>query len=192
MGPVQPIRSDERFRLLRAIAQGLNWLDELINGACPDITDLAKREGKTERTIRMMISLAFLDPALVKTAAEGRLPRGYGISRLTGLRWPGRINGAPWVCRNPSDFAIVAKTVSPTCTTERWPRGRNAQGGNQGLIAANQACIEPVSVLPNPSLDGVQEESAETNFAPQRQRLKTLESPAKSRQKLGQRPKIRP
>ncbi|MGH6847838.1 MAG: recombinase family protein [Methylocella sp.] len=89
-GLVQPIRSDERFRLLRAIAQGRNWLDDLIDGACPDITDLAKREGKTERTIRMMISLAFLDTALVKAATEGRLPRGYGVSRLTDLpmAWP--------------------------------------------------------------------------------------------------------
>ncbi len=91
-GPVQPIRGDERFRLLRAIAQGRNWLDDLIDGACPDITDLAKREGKTERTIRMMNSLAFLDPALVKAAAEGRLSRGYGVSRMTDLpmAWPHR------------------------------------------------------------------------------------------------------
>ena len=30
----------------------------------------------------MTISLAFLAPALVKAAAEGRLPRGIGIERL--------------------------------------------------------------------------------------------------------------
>ena len=45
---------------------------------------------KTERSIRMFLSLAFLDPTLVKFAAEGRLPRGYGLSRLTDLpmAWP--------------------------------------------------------------------------------------------------------
>jgi hypothetical protein len=33
----------------------------------------------------MTLSLAFLDPRLVKAAAEGRLPRGYGCSRLSDL-----------------------------------------------------------------------------------------------------------
>ena len=89
-GLVQPIRGDERMRLLQAIAQGRKWLDDLVGGSCQNICDLAKREGKTERSIRMMISLAFLDPALVKAAVEGRLPRGYGVSRLTDLpmAWP--------------------------------------------------------------------------------------------------------
>jgi hypothetical protein len=48
----------------RSLEPGLRSF-ETSDGACPDITDLAKREGKAERTIRMMISLAFLDPALV-------------------------------------------------------------------------------------------------------------------------------
>jgi hypothetical protein len=33
----------------------------------------------------MTLSLAFLDPAIVKAAVEGRLPRGYGVSRLADL-----------------------------------------------------------------------------------------------------------
>jgi hypothetical protein len=33
----------------------------------------------------MTLSLAFLDPALIKAAAQGRLPRGYGVSRLIDL-----------------------------------------------------------------------------------------------------------
>jgi hypothetical protein len=38
----------------------------------------------------MTISLAFLAPALVKAAIEGRLPHGMGVSRLTDLaaEWP--------------------------------------------------------------------------------------------------------
>jgi DNA invertase Pin-like site-specific DNA recombinase len=89
-GSVQPIRQEERLNLLKAIALGRKWLDDLIEGTCPDMFALAKREGKTERSIRMFVSLAFLDPTLVKAAAEGRLPRGYGLSRMTGLpmAWP--------------------------------------------------------------------------------------------------------
>ena len=61
------------------------WLDELISGAVPDPAALAARERKSERWVRMTLSLAFLDPALVKAAAQGRLPRGYGVTRLFDL-----------------------------------------------------------------------------------------------------------
>ena len=77
--------SVERVRLLRAIAMARLWLNELITGVIPDIGALAARERKSERSVRMTLSLAFLDPALVKAAAQGRLPRGYGVSRLVDL-----------------------------------------------------------------------------------------------------------
>ena len=46
------------------------------------VETIAAREGKTERSIRMTLSLAFLAPAIVEAAIEGRLPRGFGITRL--------------------------------------------------------------------------------------------------------------
>ena len=82
---IQPIRFDEKAKCLRAIAQARCWLDELIKGNVIDIASLAQREKKTTRSVRMILSLAFLDPALVKAAAEGCLPRGYGASRLMDL-----------------------------------------------------------------------------------------------------------
>jgi hypothetical protein len=51
----------------------------------PDLESLASREGRTARSIRMTLSLAFLAPEIVKTAVEGRLPRGYGLKRLVAL-----------------------------------------------------------------------------------------------------------
>ena len=33
----------------------------------------------------MTLSLAFLSPALVQAAIDGRLPRGFGVQRLTNL-----------------------------------------------------------------------------------------------------------
>ena len=77
----------ERLRLLRAIAMARLWVDELIAGAVPDLAALATREGKSERSVRMTLSLAFLDPALVKAATQGRLPRGHGVSRLVDPPW---------------------------------------------------------------------------------------------------------
>ena len=59
-------------------------------GATRGSASLAAREGKTERWIRRTISLAFLCPALVKAAIDGRLPRGLGVKRLMDLpmAWP--------------------------------------------------------------------------------------------------------
>jgi site-specific DNA recombinase len=81
----QPILNDERLRLLRSIAEARTWIDDLIDGSVADTAALVVREGPSERSIRVALSLAFLDPQLVKAAAEGRLPRGYGCSRLTDL-----------------------------------------------------------------------------------------------------------
>ena len=37
------------------------------------------------RMVRMTLSLAFLDPALIDAACAGTLPRGYGVTRLMDL-----------------------------------------------------------------------------------------------------------
>jgi len=82
---VKPIRIEEQSRLLKAIDLARLWLDDLITGKVEDIASIASREEKTERSVRMTLSLAFLDPAIVAAAADGKLPRGYGVSRLVDL-----------------------------------------------------------------------------------------------------------
>jgi site-specific DNA recombinase len=84
-GNVRLMGADERARLLRAIAVARTWADELIEGLIADTAALAAREQKSERSVRMTLSLAFLDPTLIKAAAAGQLPRGYGTSRLVDL-----------------------------------------------------------------------------------------------------------
>jgi len=83
--PVRPMRVEEQTRLLDAIAKARSWLDELIAGTVSDIAMLAERERKTARSVRMILSVAFLDPAIVTAAVRGNLPRGYGVSRLVDL-----------------------------------------------------------------------------------------------------------
>jgi DNA invertase Pin-like site-specific DNA recombinase len=82
---VRPIRSEARTKLLAAIATGRCWLDDIVSGAAPDIESIAAREGLSERSARMTLSLAFLAPNIVKAAFNGTLPRGFGVSRLTDL-----------------------------------------------------------------------------------------------------------
>ena len=85
-----PMRTEARAVVTDALRDAHRWLDELTRSPNLTIESLAQREGKTERWIRRTISLAFLSPALVKAAIEGRLPRGFGVKRLMDLptAWP--------------------------------------------------------------------------------------------------------
>ena len=53
-----------------------------MTGTITDAKQLARRERCTVRQVNLTLSLAFLAPALVKAAVEGRLPRGINIERL--------------------------------------------------------------------------------------------------------------
>jgi site-specific DNA recombinase len=89
-GAMGPMRTEARAVLTDALRDAHRWLDELTTSPNLNIESLAAREGKTERWIRRTISLAFLCPALVKAAIDGRLPRGFGVKRLMDLpmAWP--------------------------------------------------------------------------------------------------------
>ena len=64
---------------------GRLWLNELTSGKVRDTDEIAAREGRSKRSVHMMLSLAFLAPDIVEAAVAGRLPRGIGITRLTDL-----------------------------------------------------------------------------------------------------------
>ena len=81
----RPIRSETRATLIEAIARGRRWLDELVERSDATAESIAHREGCSPRKVTMTISLAFLSPALVKAALEGRLPRGIGVTRLCDM-----------------------------------------------------------------------------------------------------------
>src|SRR5271169_6012525 len=81
----RPIRAEARRNLLSAIAKGRRWLDEMISGKVEGIEAIAAREGVSDRSARMGLSLAFLAPDIVQAAVEGTLPRGFGVSRLMDM-----------------------------------------------------------------------------------------------------------
>jgi hypothetical protein len=86
----RPMRANARAILVDALGDSHRWLDELLSDPDQTLESLALREGKTDRSMRMTLSLAFLAPDLVKAAVEGRLPRGHGLKRLVDLPmvWP--------------------------------------------------------------------------------------------------------
>jgi len=77
----------------------------------------------------MTISLAFLAPDLVKAAIDGRLPHGFGVTRLSDLpaEWSRQRRilrlGAYW-----SAFDRVSATAvrpRPETKAQKWPRQSN-------------------------------------------------------------------
>ena len=79
------METQDRDRLILAIATARSWLDGLIKGTFSDLAELAASHKRTSRSVRMTLSLAFLDPALIDAACAGILPRGYGVIRLMDL-----------------------------------------------------------------------------------------------------------
>jgi site-specific DNA recombinase len=88
----RPMPANARAVLIEALRNAHGWLDELLSDSRLTLESLASREGRTKRSIRMTLSLAFLAPEIVKAAVEGRLPRGFGLKRLVDLpmAWPGQ------------------------------------------------------------------------------------------------------
>jgi site-specific DNA recombinase len=82
---MRPMRVEARALFIDALREAHCWQDELIRDPSCTIASIAVRENKTERSIRMTLSLSFLSPALVKAAIEGRLSRGFGVKRLMDL-----------------------------------------------------------------------------------------------------------
>lgn len=83
--PACPIRSEARSRLIGGIARGRRWLEQLAGGHVEDLASIANQHNLSEKTVRSMISLAFLAPDIVQAAIDGRIPRGFGISQMTDL-----------------------------------------------------------------------------------------------------------
>ena len=70
--------------LLKAVARGHKWFNELVSGRAALTKEIAAREGVNERFVRRLVPLAFLSPTIVQAIAEGRHPAdltGEALSR---------------------------------------------------------------------------------------------------------------
>ncbi len=74
----RPIRAESRARLVEGIAKARLWLNELIDGRVTDTKEIAAREGCSDRSIRMFLSLAFLAPAILRAAWRFHAARAAG------------------------------------------------------------------------------------------------------------------
>jgi hypothetical protein len=92
--PMQPSR---RESLLMAIAKARSWVDELSNSRIGSLAVLARRQGKAERHIRLLLPLAFVSPRIVSKMLGGTAPAGLTITALARAALVlGRAGAAPW------------------------------------------------------------------------------------------------
>lgn len=73
--PSSTMPENERDVLLTAIAKARAWIDDLVEGRVASFAEIAQREGKVERHIRLLAPLAFVSPPIILDIANGVLPR---------------------------------------------------------------------------------------------------------------------
>jgi hypothetical protein len=74
--------------LIKAIARGRAWFEQLATGRARSLHELAKRDGISRRYIRRLVGLAFLSPELVEAILQGRQSVELTATRLTELDLP--------------------------------------------------------------------------------------------------------
>jgi site-specific DNA recombinase len=88
-GLAQPNHSSRNDPVLvKAIARGRAWFEELATGRARSLQELAKRDGISRRYIRRLVNLAFLSPQLVEAILQSRQPAALNATRLTELDLP--------------------------------------------------------------------------------------------------------
>lgn len=88
-----------RDRLLTAIARARAWVQDLVDGRATSFAEIAKREGKVERHVRLLASLAFVSPRLLSDIIDGAMPTDLTVTGLAnGLAY----SWAKQECNRPS------------------------------------------------------------------------------------------
>jgi site-specific DNA recombinase len=83
------LKPESRDTILRAIAKSRLWLDELMRDQT-SVAEIARRERKIERHVRLLLLLAFVSPGMVRAIANGSAPVHLtvtGLAKCAPLTW---------------------------------------------------------------------------------------------------------
>jgi site-specific DNA recombinase len=73
---------ETRNTLLNAIAKARHWIDDITSGSAKSFADIATKEKKVERHIRLLAPLAFVAPSIVQSIIEGTAPANLTVTEL--------------------------------------------------------------------------------------------------------------
>ena len=80
--PSQTLKSERREALLIAIAKARRWIEDLAQGRTASFAEIAARERKVERLIRLRAPLAFTSPRIVTAIIDGSAPADLTVTKL--------------------------------------------------------------------------------------------------------------
>jgi site-specific DNA recombinase len=80
--PSPSLKSELRDGLLTAIAKARGWVEDLLGNRVASFAEIAAREGKTERYIRLLASLAFTSPRSITALIDGIAPADLTVAGL--------------------------------------------------------------------------------------------------------------
>jgi site-specific DNA recombinase len=73
---------ETRDALLIAIAKARSWIDGITSGQVKSFADIATKEKKVERYIRLLAPLAFTAPSIVQSIIDGTAPANLTVTEL--------------------------------------------------------------------------------------------------------------
>jgi site-specific DNA recombinase len=76
------LKPGTRDTILLAIAKARSWIDDFASGRVQSFAEIAHREGKVERHIRLLAPLAFTPPALLAEIIAGSAPNNLTVTTL--------------------------------------------------------------------------------------------------------------
>lgn len=83
-GGSMPVVDSSTSALVKALARGYAWRQQLLNGSACSIAEIAQKEGITRRYVARILQLGFLAPDIVAAILANRLPARITVDRLRG------------------------------------------------------------------------------------------------------------
>ena len=120
-GGSMPAADSSTSALVKAVARGYAWRQQLLNGSARSIAEIAQKEGMTRRYVARILQLGFLAPDIIAAILANRLPARITVDRLRGpipLDWneQRRLFGfeSPSARPNTSE-AMISRLVVALC-----------------------------------------------------------------------------
>jgi site-specific DNA recombinase len=76
------LKPETRDTILLAIVKARSWIDDLESGRVQSFAEIAQREGKVERHVRLLAPLAFTPPAMLAAIIAGSAPNDLTVTTL--------------------------------------------------------------------------------------------------------------
>jgi site-specific DNA recombinase len=80
--PNPRLKQETRDAILLAIAKARAWIDDVASGRVRSFAEIAEREGKVERHIRLLTPLAFIPPRTLAAIIDGTGPHDATVTTL--------------------------------------------------------------------------------------------------------------